>query len=153
MDKGRLFMNLKYGFKMVVDYVQNLLPKYEVVPPSDNPDADVNVLAYMAAGNSFFIKESNDKDYWYFVPKRMFDEAVAKYIMQSNGLNPQKYKSTFLYPYKTDVFRVPVTKLSKSKTVTEFVIRVVVAMPAKLDVNKVHARIDEIKKILNQNTK
>lgn len=144
---------MNINFSTVVDYVKNLFPaKSMPVPPSDNPQMDARVLAYLSGGNVFYTRAMDGRTYLYFFTSFEEDIKLAKYVMRSNGLKPREHESRYFFD-KSVVLRVPRSEIKPGLPVRDFVDTVLVCTNAYPDLPKIEARINQIRQKMNQKVK
>ena len=110
---------MNISFSTVVDYVQNLIPNVKPVAPTENRDADMDVLAYLAI-DSFYVTARNGGHYWYYLTNPVNIE-LARYILRSNGIKPQTHKTHYIFYNKQTVLRVRYSDLKKNENAKQFV--------------------------------
>lgn len=144
---------MKVCFNTVVDYVKNLLPVWSMsIAPSDNPQMDARVLAYLSGGNVFYTQATDGRTYLYYFTSFEQDIELAKYIMRSNGLKPREHGTRYFF-FKSVVLRVPRSEIKPGTPVKAFVDDILVNKNAQPNLPQVDGRIDQIRQKMNQNTK
>lgn len=115
--------NAKKLFRVVVDYVQNLVPAYKDtkfnIQQSTTPEMDAQALFRLLNGHTFCEYARNGKQYLYCFVFDAKDLKTAEYILRSNGIKPRLHLSRY-YNTPDLAFRVPVLDIENNVKAHKF---------------------------------
>lgn len=144
--------NVKKLLRVVVDYVQNLVPVYKNtklnIQESNTPEMDAQALFLLLNGQTFCEYARNGNKYLYCFVFDARDLKTAEYILRSNGINPRLHLSRY-YNTPDLAFRVPVLDIENNAKAHRFKESLVgLRTDYKMDKNAI-LHLDQIRQKVN----